>query len=43
MDEVEEVEDAVKIAVLDVEAAVGATAGGARVVGYDRVRRWDVL
>ena len=43
VDEVEKVEDAVKVAVLDVEAAVGGAAGGAGVVGDDRVRRWNVL
>ena len=43
MDEVEEIEDAVKVAVLNVEAAVGGAAGGAGVVRDDRVRRWDVL
>ena len=43
VDEVEGVEDAVEVAVLDEEAVVGGSAGGAGVVGNDRMGGRDIL
>ena len=43
MDEVEEVKDAVKVAVLNEKSVIGVTAGGASVVRDDSVRCRDVL
>ena len=43
VDEIEEVEDAVKVAVLDEEAVVGGSAGAAVVVGNDSMGGRDIL
>ena len=43
VDEIEEVEHAVEVAVLDEEAVVGGSAGAAGVVGNDRMGGRDIL
>ena len=43
VNKIDDGKDAVKVAVLDVEAEVGGAASGANVVGYHGVPRWILL